>query len=297
MKLYRLDELSKRDAQHVFRQSRLTSVLISVIFLAGAVGLAWLILVRDGPCMLWAASAISFLIFLFTLGMAAAAFKKTNWLMKCGRAGLLIKFRSHLNHHFPNDQPTVVLIERSEIDSACKVSEVLSVPGVGGTRRGRGTRSLRCVYLELRLRHGNTDELADALRRERTMKAPKVGISRTKYHHYPVRLVNSSLIRVTWKSKDTFIRPGIEAALRTLGRIMRIDPEQQLGERRWQELQGAALDDFVLDLCERGDRMNAIKIVRERYGYGLTQAREFVDQLLGADASADRTDPADPSSS
>ena len=49
----------------------------------------------------------------------------------------------------------------------------------------------------------------------------------------------------------------------------------------------AELEDYLLELVESGDRMSAIKLVRVRYGYGLTEARRFVDELAGVDKPAD----------
>ena len=52
-------------------------------------------------------------------------------------------------------------------------------------------------------------------------------------------------------------------------------------------MESAELEDYLLELVESGDRMSAVKLVRVRYGYGLTEARRFVDELAGAEKPTD----------
>src|SRR5688572_6491383 len=84
--------------------------------------------------------------------------------------GMLIQFRSYLNHHFPNDNPTVLRVAYSEIEWARAHRLHRSTPGF--TRGDDWNQRLR--YFEFRFRDGaHTEELHDKLVEERQRQGPR----------------------------------------------------------------------------------------------------------------------------
>ncbi len=49
-------------------------------------------------------------------------------------------------------------------------------------------------------------EIKEALKAERNRKAPKIGRTRTKHKHYPVKLSDSGILRLEWNG----IKPGAD---------------------------------------------------------------------------------------
>jgi hypothetical protein len=90
------------------------------------------------------------------------------------------------------------------------------------------------------------------------------------------------VIRIEWRSNWTSIRPRIDVAVRTLSSCITIRPDGRTdidlsastNDRQEQESR-------VLYLAERGQMMDAITLVQQLYGYSLTEARRFVEELLG----------------
>jgi ribosomal protein L7/L12 len=45
-------------------------------------------------------------------------------------------------------------------------------------------------------------------------------------------------------------------------------------------VEGKDLDSQILDLAERGKKLDAISMVRQKYGYSLAQSKEIVEGLM-----------------
>jgi len=44
-------------------------------------------------------------------------------------------------------------------------------------------------------------------------------------------------------------------------------------------------EDGIIQLVQRGDKIGAVRLTRELYGFDLTRAKQFVEQLDGSDPS------------
>ena len=185
---------------------------------------------------------------------------------------LVIKFRSHLNDHFPDDDAVTVVVPFTEISWIRRAREKLSNPSSSGD----GDRVESWSYLDVKLSGGDLDALGDSLRTERAREAPKVGFSRTKHHHYPVRLVEDDILRIQWGG----VSPRIKKALKILGKRLPVEPDWKIRNAAWEELEGKELEDRILDLLERGDEIGALALVKTKYGYSTTEAKNFVDEML-----------------
>ncbi|MZH02740.1 MAG: hypothetical protein F3745_04900 [Nitrospinae bacterium] len=59
-----------------------------------------------------------------------------------------------------------------------------------------------------------------------------------------------------------------------------VEPEIKIKSDYTSNKSDKSLDDQILDLAERGNEMEAITLVRMRYGFSLTESKKFVENLL-----------------
>ena len=175
----------------------------------------------------WIGAVVGFLALLGYFYFRASL-KPSNWLVRASIDRLVIKFRSHLNDHFPDDDAVIVVVPFTEIGWIRRARETLSNPSSSGD----GDRVESWTYLDVKLSGGDLDALGDSLRTERGREAPKVGFSRTKHHHYPVRLVDDNILRIQWAG----VSPRIKKALKILGKKLPVEPDWKIRNAAWEEL-------------------------------------------------------------
>ncbi len=281
MQFYTIHEIPRAYGQEtVFRQSVLGKLLFFGTCLLFSVALVWF--ARAGgydsddvhlpPTLLyWIGAVVGFLALLGYFYFRASL-KPSNWLVRASIDRLVIKFRSHLNDHFPDDAAVIVVVPFTEIGWIRRARETLSNPSSSGD----GDRVESWTYLDVKLSGGDLDALGDSLRTERGREAPKVGFSRTKHHHYPVRLVDDNILRIQWAG----VSPRIKKALKILGKKLPVEPDWKIRNAAWEELEGKELEDRILDLLERGDKIGATALVKTKYGYSTTEAKNFTDEIV-----------------
>ena len=226
------------------------------------------------PLLLYWVGGVMGLVALFILVYARAALRPSNWLLKFNTERTLVKFRSHLNDHFPEEDPAVLFLFNSEIEWIRKVRETLSSPQTDSA--GTAERLSFWTYLEVKLADSvDVSKLKEALQAERKRQAPKIGRTRTKHKHYPVKLTDAGILRLEWNG----IRPGIDKTLNILGKRFGQQSEQHVRTKHWNDLEGEQLDDRILDLAEKGNIVEAIALAKLKYGYDLTEAKKFVEEL------------------
>jgi len=240
-----------------------------------------------------------------------ARWRPSNWLVRLRPDQMLIKFRSYLNDHFPEDDPVVAAIQYSEIEWVRKTRE----KRISASMCDPGTKATSWhTYLDIKL--NRQDGLKEILARERNRpapqsrvaeithelflarkrKAPKPEITRiketlkterslhkkkmrgsgTRHHHYPVRMADSELLRVEWAG----IKPGIKGILTILRGKVSVEPELTIKTDDTLTVEGKDLDSQILELAERGKKLDAISMVRQKYGYSLAQSKEIVEGLM-----------------
>src|SRR5262245_64018210 len=114
MQILRAADVPVTERDRVFRASR-GRAIVFVLLLAGlATMLAWLGWRRGSALSLYLLGALVF--WALILGrLVLARFRPSKWLVRGGDGGLYIKFRPFLNHHFPPDNLTVMLLAFVEI--------------------------------------------------------------------------------------------------------------------------------------------------------------------------------------
>ena len=182
--------------RHVFRYPRTRAVVAAVVAVCAACALA--VLRWPSPVLAYYLAAILLLGVVILQTLVLARFRSSNWLVQAGDSGLYVQLRSYLNHRFPADDPTVVLIPYSMIRSARLARGTRTIPD-SDSPRGVTTQPVRLVELELA---GDTAPLAQALTDEQARCGPdwrERGGRSTRYQHHPVRLVSPTTLQMEWE--------------------------------------------------------------------------------------------------
>lgn len=283
MTFYRLDEVPNRPDDIVFRESRLRGAIFFCLFAllaGGALAFGISRTFHDDatsfpPIIAYAIAAGFSLFACVALGGLRASLRSTNWLLRHHPDGVSIKFRSYLNSHFPGEDIVAFSLPNSEIGWVRKTQETRVIPD-----KGEGETTERWTYLDLKLTSQDTMDLEEHLKRERTQKAPKVGITRTKHQHYPVRLLPEGIVRLDWRGPSSRIVPGIDEALRVLRFSLPIEREAVLKPQRKHGTGRNEMETRILEFAERGDIIDAVVLTKQLYGYDTTEAKAFVEDLL-----------------
>lgn len=211
--------------------------------------------------------------------LLTARFRQTNWLVRMTDDGLFIKFRSYLNHGFPDEDLTVLFIPYSEIRSAKLIKERQKLPDHDEPNRKNSTvRTRRLIELELA---GNSDSLAGALAHETKRVFAKrnqggAAVS-ARYQHLPVRLSSPTSLQIEWG-----VVPGARSFLEALTRHTLVKPATDTS-KNFADLAGLGRKEQearLLELAESGDVISAVALARQLYSYDLTTAKQFVDSLI-----------------
>jgi len=287
MQLLRASEVFITPEAAVFRYSRFRATSIGLIMLA--FGIVCLLFGRKQFVGLeryisYYIGAMLLLVLFFLRGYITARFRDSNWLVQTSPTGVFLKFRSYLNNAMPDSDDTVVFVPYQEIRSVGLLTERVAAANLQGQRT---TRTNRYVEFDLAV---DVTKLANAISAERARPAPSekhwYGTSRTLYNDFPVRVVSPSLVQVHWGAvpgRKQFVgalRPFVQIAppvklTEDLTRLLTLTREQQ--SRRLQELDAA------------GQTVLAIATARRLYGYDLSGAKAFIENLRGMHAPNTKT--------
>ncbi len=247
--------------------------------------------------------ACIFLLFLFHF---RKSLRPSNWLIRLDADRAVIKFRSYLNDHLPEEDKIVVEISYDEIAWARKTKERIA------TNDRDGTVYQFFSFLDLKLNSPEAETLRQALQEERNRRPPIEAMNRALFQarkrrapdseiallkaeirqeeqrrprggsrfstglhkHYPVRMMDGSILRLDWSG----VRPRIGRTLLALETSIAIEPPIKLSRDFTKPAEN--IEDQILDLAARGETFKAIALTRERYGYSLAESKAFVESLL-----------------
>jgi len=264
-------DLPRFGIEQTYRHARMLPVVVFIVTIASAIAWALYIWLQDEALILYWPSFGAALVALFTLSGARAAWRSTNWLMKIASDGVYIKFRSYLNHHFPDDAPTVVHLVPADIASVGIATERVTLPNRDG-----GDMSATMRFLDIRLAQPPPESMVQAIEYERRRPPPGRRMT-TKHHDYPLRFVGSETLRILWSAA---VRPGIPHAVADLGARYPRGDDAHIERTPWHDMAPAEQESLILELCERGETVTAIRLARMRYGMNLTEAKRFVDGIM-----------------
>ena len=266
-----LDERDRKFYYSRFRAVLGTTILIAVAF--GALVFGWL---KDVWLAYYVAAVVAICLLIFQR-LVTARFRSTNWLVRMTDDGLYIKFRSYLNHHFPDQDPTVLFLPHSEIRSARSVTERQETLDRDDQTNSTITKTRRLLVLELA---GDSTKVAEALDNERMRvfsKSSQGGGANSCYHHLPLRLASPNFLTIEWG-----VVPSLQSILEALTRHTLVQRGEET-TRDFVNLDGLSREQQearLLELAESGDMIGAVAIARKLYSYDLTTAKTFVELLV-----------------
>ncbi|MEJ2157521.1 MAG: hypothetical protein P8X96_19495 [Desulfobacteraceae bacterium] len=237
----------------------------------------------------------------------------SNWLVKMRSEKVLIKFRSFQNYGYPQTDPVVIDLSWRDIAWVRKSRET--------SRKDKGGRAVTefFTYLDIKLNlsrealdkikselnaerkraplrsslsalrselfHARKNKapqhviaaIKEKISQEKAIKSRKTDKSSAKYHDYPVRLVYDNILRVRWNT----ITPNMKKALGLFSKRTAIEDEFRFVTDSSKDLTGKELEEMILERVSRGDRLDAMKLAKKRYGYTTTAAKQFIDELIG----------------
>lgn len=199
------------------------------------------------------------------------AFQAGNWILKVGPSDIYLNLRCYANYHLGDSGPTVVRIPHGEIESCGHLRERFE------TRHSEEHRFQS--YLEIRLRHQDTDALREAVRAEAKLEAPMGRWTRSRGRSMlrPVVVTGPGVLRVAWRGRKM---------LRALEGVANLAaPREQHLARPGDQGRGTEVDDKILALVERGAHMQALELVQDAYNMSIAQAHTFLQELEGDGAA------------
>src|SRR5690348_1275106 len=282
MHLLRASEIDFTSMAAVFRYSRFRAALTGLVVLA--IGTLCLLVGRRQfvgweRYVICYIGAMPLLALFFLRGYVTARFRDSNWLAQTNPTGVFLKFRSYLNYAMPDSDETVVFIPYEEIRSAGLLTERVATTDPRG---GRTTLTNRYVEFDVA---GDVSELANAISAERARPAPAekhwYGTSSTLYNDFPVRVVSPSFVQVQWAAV-----PGRKQFLRVLSPPVQIAPPVKLTEdlTKLASLTREQQSQRLRELDAAGQTVLAIATARRLYGYDLSGAKDFIENLRDASA-------------
>lgn len=250
-------------AQSVFSESRPNAVFKALLYGALALlfgGLSPFALNRMAAAVMLVAG-VGFGIASFRAMLRArATFEPYNWLIRVILEGLLLQFRPLMRRISDDEGQSVVLIDRSEIVSVGKRVEkryhATSDPELKGI--------VRESFLEIRLSNGKTEALAKAMRREQNA-CP---------HDVTIWLAKPDLIRVAFAERH--IRPGLDTALKILGRHFPTVAAVYFDLKDWRTLNAREARAYADTMCDRGSDSEASVVLQDRAGYDRGTASQYI---------------------
>ena len=283
MNLLTFDQAQVEPYRRQYRHSPITVligtlIMMSIVAVSGHfVYTAWIEksivgMLIAGWIGLWAT-----LFSMVLLGTTRRRLLASNWLVRTYPEGISIKFRSYLNYHFDPSDAIVAHIDYSEIEYVRDHRIRQDVPG--SSRGERETRYLK--FAEFKLRDDNAvRQIDEAIASERARKAPLGGRwirYREKYDEYPVQ-VTDGLLRVQWS-----VFPRLPAFIADIAAFVATKDRMKTRED-FSDLRKASPHDqeeALLRLISSGDSFGAIRMICQLYGYDLTRAKQFLDELSG----------------
>ena len=252
------------------RETSWSALVTGIVLLAAVIAVAAFLTVTGAWVSTWAIagfavwSAIMALPIWLYLRTFRASRRPEGWRLAWASDRLYLRFRSFQNHRFDPETPSVVAVAGREIAWIRGHTQTLEAQDDEGYWNTR----YRIRGLQIRLKENvDTVALADALKEEAARRDAKG----SRFNHYPVTLGADGLLRVEIRRPDPLLKQ-----LRLYFAVMMPDDAPLT---RFRDMTRDEQESHILDLAHAGQTIAAIKAAREVYGYGLAEAKQFVEGL------------------
>ncbi len=275
MQFHPTGTLPPDDAAQVCRNSRFHILVVLLVFWAAPVvwylaGVMWLV---------YACAALALLLTWPMLGSWAQRGRPENWVLALTSAGIWINFRDcEYAEVEPSD--TALFVPYEEILSARKTVHRYKTPD------SDGDVSHKDIYLDLQLVSPDVEQLRTALQAERQLSTPTkkylggfIGVSAGTIKRQPIDLIGNDLLRVKFVAGTFGLLPRLKKVLPVLANYVAIEGEEQQTSKDTEEMSDAEFADLVRKLVVEGRQMDATKMIRDRTGKSLAEARAFLEEV------------------
>ncbi len=217
------------------------------------------------------------------LSSALAAMKPDNWVLLATDEGIYIKLRSYYDHQLSSQDRIVVFIPRNEIKQVRSSRQKTRVVYRGDNFTNADDDSFeKYDFLEIKLYGHDLSEIEECLEIEKRRNCPTFlkGVTK-KARGTALKIQPKGIIKLDWKTKATRITPAIDTIITVLSQhyaSSAIEGEEQAAIK---SLNKEEQEKRLLELASIGNMMDAVILARELYGFDLTEAKRFIDELSG----------------
>lgn len=289
----------------VVRESWQGHLIVGLLLLAAGIGVPAVVLADGGGDLFAFEPGLDFgtLVHLFMAGIAGlvilgialtcplaglaflssglAALRPTSWVLRAGPEGLYVKLRSYLDHRLPADDHVIAFIPKREVRwIRAHAERARHVGRAGETTTADDDTLVGQRYLEVKLFGEALSEIDVWLQGERRRKRPTFvrGVTASA-RGAAVSVRPGGLLRIDWTTKRTRLRPGLAAAMTRLARDYRAAPEQESEQAAIRTLDRDRQEERLLEMVQQGNSMDAVILAKDLYGFDLTEAKTFLDEL------------------
>ncbi|MFT5526995.1 MAG: hypothetical protein ACI9HK_004977 [Pirellulaceae bacterium] len=275
MQLHCAKDIEHIEADQTYRTPPWGMLLFPLVLLAICAGLGWAIINGHLHNFFWVVVTVLALLTLIVISeVFLPTLRPTNWVLKIHGNRLYLMLRNYRKVHQSDDGPTVASFGISEIASIGKQDRKLS-SSVGNGRRTHWAER----RLEMRLKEPVPEDLRRALDTEISGRARSYK-SRPTTRNYPSPInLDGDTIQVLWNGRTDVIKPSIEHAIAELGKLVAVHETAAPDPIEPADLDKQQFDKLILQLCQSGDRITAVKMLRQHRGYSLSAAKQFIDEL------------------
>jgi len=288
MELLTLNDVNLTNLDTRFKQSA-AGKLIGTIFMLGFCVL-FVMLYFKGELELLPAiifTAIFLLLSIYTLKMFIKNIGPDSWNLAVCSNVILIKFRSFFNSHFPETDPQIVSLDIPEIKSAKITKQKLKYKTrIKSKKSGNRVRTVTKfqTFLDITVNNIDLTSLEKQLDYEHKLKCQTKGSGgKSRFRHFPVRVIMPDTIRLEWFTKNTQLKPGITKAVETLeeqGICFEEMQNEVLDCTEKSLLDSPEIDKIIYELGLRESKSAAVELAVQKYGYDRKEAKNFVEYLL-----------------
>jgi hypothetical protein len=260
----------------VFRPSWLWMALGTVVcLLFAATGVVFLVMPRGpGPVFAGVWIALGMLIAVLLLRRTLRALAPDTWLMRYNARVMLIKIAPIWRRDAAG--ACVAELSRDEIEWVRAYRRTTITHEPGGDVRVRRTFRFR-GYLEIKLRGGDLKDLRACIA---TAGAPGAQYGCTTSGGVPVSVTDEGLVRLQWYGPESVVAPSLKKTITLLGKGLPVhDAVSQTDDFTKATADKQKMQQHIIELVAEGQVIPAITLARHCYGYSLTEAHQFVEDL------------------
>ncbi|MCB1983814.1 MAG: hypothetical protein H6936_02850 [Burkholderiales bacterium] len=242
----------------------------------------------------------------------------SNWLLRIGPCGVMIKYRSYIHFDSPQEDPVAIHLDWHEIDNIQRYRETVRIREMGEVNDirhdylmitlkpgchtpGKISKVRKALEFEAQRKpaHFQVDALQHELFIARKNKAGDREIRRlkqaiqeekkrhpgrhnkTRFKHRPVIFIAPDTLKIEWTHAAPEVKT-LNALLaqygtETVAAQRTIDMDTPKTSQEFAEILHAVLS--------RGDEITALKLIRAQFGYSISEAKAYIDNLKAAGLS------------